>query len=345
MSQIDISIIIPVYGVEKYINRFMGSIVSQTIQNFRVIFIDDKTKDNSIEIISNYNTFFGDRIVVIRNEKNMGLSAARNVGIEYVYQNPTQYITFLDPDDWIEPEYLEDLFEKAQKYDLDLCISGISRDDEDNGAIICKELISMPEAVYEPINCDELAYINPCSYAKLFRFEPIKELRYKAIKRSEDTCYLFEALKKYKKIKFTNNAYYHYCVRQSSLTGGIDREKYDSMHEEFAKLLPEFRNIGSLEEKFVTQIYIRSSLGGVCRICFKNMRNAKSMEKIEYGFLNEFILSWRTNRYLCFFKKGIGGKKEFALRLSVLLYKMHLFIVFIWVYYFFVNILKKDVRA
>ncbi len=343
-----ISIVIPVYNVEKYLDKFLDCLENQTVQDFIAIFIIDKSPDNSIQVIKERKKNFGDRLIILENEENLGLSCTRNVGLDYVSKNPTKYVTFLDPDDWMEPDYLEDLYYNAEKYDLDLCISGLIRFNEEDNRTICTEMVNMKTVVFEnPAECNELAYINPCAYAKLYRFEPIRHLRVRPIKRSEDTCFLFESLMVYKRIKFTNNAKYHYCIRNSSLTGLMNEEKYLSMHSEFACLLPLFerRDLEGVRDEFVTQIFIRSSLGGVCRLCFNDMKKIKKYEKLEYEYLECCIPSWRKNKYLNFRCKGIGGKKEFALRVCASMYKMHVFFIFIIFYYLYTQILGKDIRA
>lgn len=344
----DVSIIIPVYGVEKYIEQFMESLISQTKQNFIAIFVNDKTEDNSINIVKKYSDFFVDRMVILENNINVGLSESRNVGIEYVRHHMTKYITFLDPDDWIERDYLEELYETSEKYDLDLCIGGIVRCLDTSENIICTEMISFTNDVIEDFNTfDELAIINPCSYAKLFRFEPIKNIKFRNVKRSEDTCYLFECLKEYSNAKFTNKAKYYYRVRSDSLTGNISREKYESMHEEFSKIVGEFDDYKGkrIIDQFVTQIFIRSSVGGVCRISFLDMKKIMKIEKEEYRFLNNAIPMWRQNRYLRLFPIRMHTPKIWALKVCALLYKIHVFFIFIIIYYFYNQILGKDMRA
>ncbi len=347
IQQVDISVIIPVYGVEKYIDRFMEGLKSQTVQNFKLVVVNDKTKDGAIQRISSYKEWFQDRLVILENEKNLGLSSSRNTGLDYVEEHPTKYISFLDPDDWVENTYFQDMYETSEAHQLDLCMSGVIRNDDDTGKIMCVELVNMPEKVFaDPSECHELAYINPCAYSKLYLFEPIHDLRFRQVKRSEDTCYLFEALLRYKSLKFTNHALYHYCVRDTSLTGTIDDEKYESMHAEFARMMPIFDTEHSeMLDLFVAQVFIRSSLGGVCRLSFGNMRNARIYEKRELVFLNEFVPSWKCNKYLNFGKKVIGDKKEYALRVCAGLYKRNLFVIFIWAYFVMSRVLKKEVRA
>ena len=93
------SIIVPVYGVEKYIGKCLDSIQNQTYKDYEVIVVNDGTKDNSMEIVKNYD-------VKVVNQKNQGLSVARNTGVEHAKGD---YILFLDSDDYIERDLLREL--------------------------------------------------------------------------------------------------------------------------------------------------------------------------------------------------------------------------------------------
>jgi glycosyltransferase involved in cell wall biosynthesis len=345
-SKIEISVVIPIYRVEKYIGKLMESLCDQTVNNFRVIIVDDSTDDESMNIILNYFDNFDGRIVVLKNDKNEGLSKARNKGIDYVLKNPTKYLAFLDSDDWIEPDYFEKLYVCAESNNLDLCIGGVVRIDEKTGKTICTEMTKLRKEVFSDFGkCYELAIINPCAYSKLFRFEPISQVRFRDIKRSEDTCYLFECLRNYKSVQFTGDAGYHYLVRNDSLTGKIDCEKYYSMHETFSELLPKFSDKKDLLDLFMAQIFIRSSIGGVCRVCFNDMRKCKELEKAEYLFLENNIVGWKKNKFLSFNCGIIKNKKIIAIKTCAAMYKIHIFFIFIWAYYIYRNVLKKEIRA
>ena len=93
------SIIIPVYNVEQYIKKCLDSVINQTYKNYEVIVVNDGTKDNSMDIVKNYD-------VKIINQKNAGLSAARNTGVKHA---SGEYIVFLDSDDYIEKDLLDKL--------------------------------------------------------------------------------------------------------------------------------------------------------------------------------------------------------------------------------------------
>jgi len=344
----NIQIIVPVYNVENYLEDFFQCLEKQSIQNFKLIVIDDASTDNSYSIINDAAHRFGERMITARNNSNMGLSRTRNVGLEIATKAPCKYITYLDPDDLIDENYLEDLYKNAEEYKTDLTIAGVQRFDDVTKHIICTEMVQYPvQPVSNSAKCIELAYINPCVYAKLYRFDKIQSIRFKNIKRSEDTCYLFDCLPYLKTIKFTNHPYYHYRVRHSALSGAVDDEKVRSMHTYFSDMMQQFQDDKYREFKdlFETQVFIRSSVGGVCRLSFGNMKRVSQLCSEELRFLDNKVPDWRTNKYLAFRHSKNRGLKPDALRLCALMYKIHVFPVFVWIYYLVSQILKVDVRA
>ena len=110
-----ISIIVPVYNVEKYIRRCINSILNQTYQYLEIILVDDGSTDNSGLICDKY-AHMDNRITVI-HKKNGGLSSARNTGIDIA---KGAYIGFIDSDDWIAPETYEVLYRNLVHYDADV---------------------------------------------------------------------------------------------------------------------------------------------------------------------------------------------------------------------------------
>ena len=116
-----ISVIVPVYKVEEYLNRCVDSILSQTFTDFELILIDDGSPDNCGKICDEYAQ--KDNRVCVIHKKNGGLSSARNTGIDWAFKNSnSQYITFVDSDDLITKDYLEKLndaikeFKESSKY-------------------------------------------------------------------------------------------------------------------------------------------------------------------------------------------------------------------------------------
>ena len=114
-EQIDISLIIPVYNVEKYLRRTLESVENQTFKNFEVIIVNDGSTDKSLEIIQEFVNKNNNFILV--NQENSGVGAARNAGIKI---SRGIYIAFLDSDDFLEPNYLEKLYSAAIKTGSDI---------------------------------------------------------------------------------------------------------------------------------------------------------------------------------------------------------------------------------
>ena len=115
-----ISVIIPVYGAEKYIRKCIESVVNQTLKEIEIIIINDGTRDNSMKIVNEYSD---DERIKIINKKNGGISSVRNLGIK---EAKGKYIYFIDNDDFIKLDILENLYEKAEKYFLDIVFFDIN---------------------------------------------------------------------------------------------------------------------------------------------------------------------------------------------------------------------------
>ena len=116
-----ISVIVPVYKVEKYLNRCVDSILSQTFTDFELILVDDGSPDKCGEICEEYAN--KDSRIHVIHQKNGGLSAARNTGIDWANANSnSKWITFIDSDDWVHHEYLKQLLETANARNVDICV-------------------------------------------------------------------------------------------------------------------------------------------------------------------------------------------------------------------------------
>ena len=116
-----ISVIVPIYKVKEYLNRCVDSILSQTFTSFELVLVDDGSPDECGEICDDY-AIKDDRIIVI-HQSNKGLSEARNTGIDWAMKNSdSEWLTFVDSDDWIHPDYLRLLYDSAIKTNADKSI-------------------------------------------------------------------------------------------------------------------------------------------------------------------------------------------------------------------------------
>ena len=114
----EVSVIVPIYNVELYLSRCIDSILAQTFTDFELILVDDGSPDKCGEICDKYAA--QDKRIHVIHKENGGLSDARNAGIEWTLNNTScLWITFVDSDDWVHPEYLEILYKVCKDF-LDL---------------------------------------------------------------------------------------------------------------------------------------------------------------------------------------------------------------------------------
>jgi glycosyltransferase involved in cell wall biosynthesis len=127
---IKVSVIIPCYCVEPYIDRCVQSLIHQTIglENLELIFINDASPDSTLDILLSYEKKYSESILVINSEVNLKQGGARNLGIQYASGD---YIGFVDGDDWVELTMFEKLYKKAEEYNCDLAACRITRSYDD----------------------------------------------------------------------------------------------------------------------------------------------------------------------------------------------------------------------
>ena len=206
-----ISVIVPVYKVEPYLHRCIDSILSQTFADFELILIDDGSPDNCPDICDEY-AGMDNRIHVI-HQRNGGLSAARNAGLDYIFANSdNEWIAFVDSDDWIHPQYLELLYLAADSYNVNIsqCLHI-----ETNGT---NELPAVEEQM-NLITVEEqyIEWYSAFAWGKLYRKECFQELRYPVGKLYEDVLVWYKLLFAEKNIAIVRETLYYYFVRPDGI--------------------------------------------------------------------------------------------------------------------------------
>lgn len=206
-----ISVIVPVYKVEKYIHKCVNSILSQTFREFELLLVDDGSPDNCGTICDEYAEK-DSRIIVIHKE-NGGLSDARNVAID---RAKGDYLTFIDSDDYVAPDYLESLYYALSQTDSDIAITNITTFDEngqyDNEFYKITDKIEVLEGkdifstIYRPNAC-----------AKLYKRYIFDDIRYPVGRLYEDAFVYHDVLSKANRIVLTGANSYYYLVRDDSI--------------------------------------------------------------------------------------------------------------------------------
>ena len=212
-----ISIIVPVYKVEHYLCRCLDSIVAQTFTNWECVLIDDGSPDNSGVICDEYAA--KDSRFKVIHQKNAGVSAARNAGLEAA---KGEWICFVDADDWVDTEMLSSLYDTAVQQNAEVVVSGDVRTD---GRIEIEK--HCPNQGWMDMPKDFAIYWQgPC--AKLLKKTILHKENIKfpvGIALAEDLLFTFKVFFYCKKIYGINRAYYYYFFNQNSAVHTITKEK------------------------------------------------------------------------------------------------------------------------
>lgn len=211
-----ISVIIPIYKVEKYLNKCIDSIIQQTYKNLEIILIDDGSPDNCGEICDNY-ALIDHRISVI-HKVNGGLSDARNAGLEMANGD---YIIFVDSDDWMEKDGIYILYDIAIKYNADLVIGGVEKIDDSTGKVIytTNENIKKSDVVQSKEEAIKDMLLNGCaSWARLYKRSIHKNVLFPVGEINEDEAIVLTIYNKCNVIVKTDKVIYKYRYRKESIT-------------------------------------------------------------------------------------------------------------------------------
>ena len=210
-----ISVIIPVYNVEKYIKKCLNSVINQTYKNLEIILVDDGSTDNSREICDNYAR--QDNRIKVIHKKNGGLSSARNEALKIA---TGFYIGFVDSDDYIEPDMYQVLYNLIKKNNADISMVSFYEETHDK---VLKEKNSKKLYLYENLDILKELLINKnlqnTVWNKLYSKKLFETIRFPTGKNYEDigtTYFLFE---KSKKLVYLEIPKYHHLTRIDSICG------------------------------------------------------------------------------------------------------------------------------
>ncbi len=236
-----VSIIIPVYNVEKYIKRCLDSLINQTLKDIEIICIDDLSPDNSLHILKEYAAK-DSRIKVIALDKNCGAAIARNKGLDAA---TGEFLGFIDPDDNIDLNYYEALYNKAKETGADV-VKCSRRTYETDGRITysnLNETIKKKGILYFGFEWTTAIYKSSIIFENKIRFP-------EELIKAQDTAFLNKVLLKTSKpIEFVENVYYNYYRRTSSLNSNIIPIKYVKSALLSQKIQLEDLNASDLFEK------------------------------------------------------------------------------------------------
>lgn len=219
-----ISIIIPIYNVEKYLSRCINSVIKQTYKNLEIILVNDGSTDNSETICREY--IKSDSRINYIKQNNSGLSTARNTGIKNAHG---KYLIFIDSDDYVNVHFVEDLYYALINTNADIAMCDYQKVYEKDVNIYNKNL-SIIETVkdnkFENLYNDK-STITTVAWNKIYKKEIFDKIKYPDGKIHEDEYIIPYILKQANSITYTNSKYYYYYQRPNSITGSYSMKRLD----------------------------------------------------------------------------------------------------------------------
>ena len=282
-----ISIIIPVYNVENYIERCLDSVINQTMEDIQIIVVNDGSTDSSKEKIKKYQ----DKIIYLEKE-NGGLSSSRNFGLKYA---TGEYIAFLDSDDYVQKDTYGKMYELAKKENSDMVQCGF----------IWEYPKKKKKAIVEVCkNKNELMVKGRVeAWNKLIRREIIEEhnIQYPEGLIYEDMEFFFKLIPYLNKVSYIDEDFIHYVQRNNSIAN-TQNEKTKDIFIILENIINYYKE-KNIYENFKTELeynYVKvllcSSLKRMCKINDKKRRKEllnKTWNNINYKFPN-----WKENKIL-----------------------------------------------
>ncbi|MBR6292133.1 MAG: glycosyltransferase [Bacteroidales bacterium] len=236
---IKVSVILPVYGVADYIEACTKSLLAQTLDEVEFLFVDDHGPDDSIAILQ--RTIEGhpraSQFRVLHPDHNLGAGMARNFGIP---EAKGEYISFIDPDDTVEPDMLEVLYNKAHSTNSDICCCYMQKCFPDGST---GDLLINPHVQEGPLSHDNRAYILT-HYVSLFasmiyRREMViqNDIRFPEDRAADDSFFVSCVWMKAHSVVYVDRPLYHYLIRPGSVTTTKQSDKYRKRLAVFGKLM------------------------------------------------------------------------------------------------------------
>ena len=312
-----VSIVIPVYNVEKYLQRCIDSVLNQTFKDFELILIDDGSKDKSYEIMK--KNAKSDKRIKIYHQKNCGPAITRNNGIDYA---KGKYVMFIDSDDFIDNDYIKKYYNAMISGKYDLVIGGYKKVDDKKTNFIRK----LSDGIFSK-------YIVMGPVCKMYRLSFLKDnnVYFLDTTASEDIYFNELAYSNNPRIKIINDTGYYYYYNESSIS--------NTLHKGFNKKVDIVKfasdiNFDSFIDKELNEYFIIRYL--IWYLLYSG-KSAKSRDFI-YEYKNIFkwldlnIEKYKRNKYLKQMPSGEIRKIYLLIKIFLLLDKFKLVNLFSKIY-------------
>lgn len=308
-----VSVIVPVYNVEKYLTKSLDSLVNQTLEDIEIIVVNDGSTDNSKKIIEVYKEKYQDKIKYLE-KPNGGLSDARNFGIPHA---TGEYIAFLDSDDYVELDTYEKMYNKAKEENADMVECDFiweypNKTKIDTGIIYTNKK-------------EMLTYARVVAWNKLIKRDLLEKYKIEFPKglRYEDVEFFYKMIPYYNKVSFVKEPLIHYIQRESSISK-VQNERTKEIFEVLDNVIKYYKNKNLYNEYkdeleyTYTRLLLCSSLFRMVKI--KDKKVKKELLNATWTNLNKKFPNWKKNKIL---KENKSMKNLYVKTINKITYKIY----------------------
>lgn len=307
-----VSVIVPVYNVEKYISKCLNSLVNQTLEDIEIIVVNDGSKDTSIDIVKEYAQKY--KNIKVYEKENGGLSDARNYGLQFA---TGKYIAFLDSDDYVDVNLYKRMYEKAKKEDSDMVECNFywvydKKTKKDIGQKYKgkKEMFEKARVV---------------AWNKLYKKEVLDNANVQFPKglRYEDVEFFYKLIPHIESVSFVKEPLIYYVQRKQSIVN-TQNEKTKDIFTVLENVIEYYKEHNLYEEykEVIEYTYVRlllcSSFKRMCKIKDKDIR--KKLLNETWVDLNKKFPNWKENKIL---NTNIDNKKRYILSVNRFTYRIY----------------------
>lgn len=309
-----VSVVIPVYNVEKYLARCLDSVLAQDYKNTDIICVNDCSTDGSEAILRYYESEY-ENIRVLQPDCNGGLGAARDFGLRCAVGD---YICFIDSDDYIEKNYIS-AYMKVMEPETDIVVGGYWK------AIKDKRIEN------KVVTSDTYAWVMPSVWIRMFRTEFLKSngIDFRGLRYYEDGVFNLRCMVAKPVYKIIDYCGYHYFIHSTSITQGRRGEMlFEAYVTNYRKLAAEinWKQIDASTRETLEYEYVQgTSLSMIYNLRHAGCDLVKSFSEMRASLLQEYFPDYKRNRLLKIGQlKGDSKKNRMILWIYLLIEKMHL---------------------
>ena len=281
MSEPKVSVIVPVYNCEKYIERCMDSLINQTLADIEIIVIDDESKDTTFEILKEYEK--KDKRIKLMTKKNSGVSSSRNKGIEIA---TGKYIAFVDGDDWVDVEMYDKMWRRAIETNSDIVFCEFYTTDGVNYSHIHNNLDTLNKENVLLIIVGRMLW-SLCGGLVRRSIISNNQIIYPTANNGEDFAIMIQQIYYAQRFAYIGEPLYYYYVNLNSITKEIGLDKYLLRKEQHCA------NINIVEKFFERENVLEKNLDVLlilklyCRANFSTQVRDKNTRMIWYSIYPE----------------------------------------------------------